>query len=169
MSSPLSKLEEISRTSRKGAASLQVSSMISEIMELNSAVDQVARYVECLASAKGGCTQLNEASLCSASCGETFYMNDAGLLKIWKVGSNALSIVRGSDTFLVSTKNFSVQIDQTSYRARLWSSTISGQLTQEQLAKDSQLILQAIRKLLPKVKTLAGSLSQCARSQGIKC
>lgn len=169
MSTPLSRLEEVSRSSRKGSVALQMSSLISEVVELDRTVDQIARYLECLASSKGGCTELNGTSLCSASCGDAFYMRDGSSLKIWKVGGNALSVVKEPGAFLVSTKSFSLQVDQSSYRARIWGNVISGQLEADQLSKDSQLLLQAARKLLPKVKALLDTLSQCARSQGLKC
>ncbi|MFP3170962.1 MAG: hypothetical protein RXQ98_07020 [Sulfolobaceae archaeon] len=46
MSAPLSRLEEITRASRRGSEALQVSSLLSEVVELDRAVDQVVRHVK---------------------------------------------------------------------------------------------------------------------------
>ncbi len=169
MSTAVRKLEEVSRGLRKEAAALQVSSVISEVTELSDAVERIVKYVECISSSKGNCVQAGGSTLCATSCGGTYYMKEEGSLKVWKVGTNAISIVESPGQFMVSDKDFGLGIFQDSYRVRLEGTTFSGPLSPEQLAKDAYLMLQAARRLVPKVKTVLDSLSQCARSQGLRC
>ncbi len=170
MSSVISKLEELSRSaSRKGASTSQVSTVVSSIVELNDAIDKLIKYAECLASSKGGCSQLNSASFCSSQCGSTFYIKEGDSVKIWRVGNGAISIVKGPDTLSVSSKSFGLQVSADSFRARVWNSVVTGSLEADQLASGSGAILHAARKLLTKVKLASDSLASCAREQGIKC
>jgi len=163
------KLEEVSRGLRREAAALQVSAVISEVTGLSDAVESILKYVECISSSKGNCVQTGSSTLCATGCGGTYYMKEEGSLKVWKVGTNAMSIVEGPGQFMVSDKDFGLGIFQDSYRVRLGGATLSGPLSPEQLAKDAYLMLQAARKLIPKVKIVLNSLSQCARSQGLRC
>ncbi|NAZ39492.1 MAG: hypothetical protein GU345_05650 [Acidilobus sp.] len=169
MSTAVRKLEEVSRGLRREAAALQVSSVISEVTGLSDAVESILKYVECISSSKGNCFQTGSSTLCATGCGGTYYMKEEGSLKVWKVGTNAISIVEGPGQFMVSDKDFGLGIFQDSYRVRLGGATLSGPLSPEQLAKDAYLMLQAARKLIPKVKIVLNSLSQCARSQGLRC
>jgi len=169
LSTAVRKLEEVSRGLRKEAAALQVSSVISEVTELSDAVERIVKYVECISSSKGNCVQAGGSTLCATGCGGTYYMKEEGSLKVWKVGTNAISIVESPGQFMVSDKDFSLGIFQDSYRVRLKGTTFSGPLSPEQVAKDAYLMLQAARRLVPKVKTVLDSLSQCARSQGLRC
>ncbi len=169
MSTAVRKLEEVSRGLRREAAALQVSSVISEVTGLSDAVESILKYVECISSSKGNCVQTGSSTLCATGCGGTYYMKEEGSLKVWKVGTNAMSIVEGPGQFMVSDKDFGLGIFQDSYRVRLGGATLSGPLSPEQLAKDAYLMLQAARKLIPKVKIVLNSLSQCARSQGLRC
>ncbi|MFP3286470.1 MAG: hypothetical protein RXP86_04360 [Acidilobus sp.] len=169
MSTAVRKLEEVSRGLRREAAALQVSSVISEVTGLSDAVESILKYVECISSSKGNCVQTGSSTLCATGCGGTYYMKEEGSLKVWKVGTNAISIVEGPGQFMVSDKDFGLGIFQDSYRVRLGGATLSGPLSPEQLAKDAYLMLQAARKLIPKVKIVLNSLYQCARSQGLRC
>ena len=169
MSTAVRKLEEVSRGLRREAAALQVSAVISEVTGLSDAVESILKYVECISSSKGNCVQTGSSTLCATGCGGTYYMKEEGSLKVWKVGTNAMSIVEGPGQFMVSDKDFGLGIFQDSYRVRLGGATLSGPLSPEQLAKDAYLMLQAARKLIPKVKIVLNSLSQCARSQGLRC
>jgi len=169
LSTAVRKLEEVSRGLRREAAALQVSAVISEVTGLSDAVESILKYVECISSSKGNCVQTGSSTLCATGCGGTYYMKEEGSLKVWKVGTNAMSIVEGPGQFMVSDKDFGLGIFQDSYRVRLGGATLSGPLSPEQLAKDAYLMLQAARKLIPKVKIVLNSLSQCARSQGLRC
>jgi len=169
LSTTVRKLEEVSRGLRREAAALQVSSVISEVTGLSDAVESILKYVECISSSKGNCVQTGSSTLCATGCGGTYYMKEEGSLKVWKVGTNAISIVEGPGQFMVSDKDFGLGIFQDSYRVRLGGATLSGPLSPEQLAKDAYLMLQAARKLIPKVKIVLNSLYQCARSQGLRC
>ena len=169
MSTAVRKLEEVSRGLRREAAALQVSSVISEVTGLSDAVESILKYVECISSSKGNCVQTGSSTLCATGCGGTYYMKEEGSLKVWKVGTNAISIVEGPGQFMVSDKDFGLGIFQDSYRVRLKGTAFSGPLSPEQVAKDAYLMLQAARKLIPKVKIVLNSLYQCARSQGLRC
>ncbi len=167
---PLEQLESTLRgMSRKGGSQAKAASLISILLEAYSSAEQVTRYADCLASAKGTCVSVGDSSLCDAQCGSVYVLKGAGEVKAWKVGGGAISIVEGPAAFSISSKDFAVEVSGEGYKVRLRNGVFKGSLSEEDLAKEAQLISETVRKLLPQLKSLAQSLSLCARSSGIKC
>ena len=170
MPTPLERLEGLIREmSRKGGAQAQASSTISQILELNRAVQNVVRLAECLSAAKGSCTDVGGSKFCDSRCGSLYLLRDAEGVKVWKVGSQSVSIVISTSTFSVGNKDYMVKLGLSDYTVRLLSGTFSGEMTAEGLTKGQSLFSNAVRKLLPLVSAVAESLSRCAASEGIRC
>ena len=170
MPTPLERLEELIREmSRRGGAQAQASSTISQILELNRAAQNAIRLAECLSSAKGSCIDLGGSRFCDSRCGSLYLVRDAEGVKLWKVGSQAISIVVSASTFSISNKDYTIRLGLNDYSVRLLSGTFSGEVTAEGLTKGQSLFSNAVRKLLPLVNAVAESLSRCAASEGVRC
>lgn len=170
MPTPLERLEGLIREmSRRGGAQAQASSTISQILELNRAAQNVIRLAECLSSAKGSCTDVGGSRFCDSRCGSLYLVRDAEGIKLWKVGSQSISIVVSASTFSISNKDYTIRLGLNDYSVRLLSGTFSGEVSAEGLTKGQSLFSNAVRKLLPLVNAVAESLSRCAASEGVRC
>ena len=170
MSTPIARLSELVRgMSKKGGEAALASASISQVLELKESVDGLVRYADCLSSSKGECTKLDSTSLCDTRCGSLYLMREGETVRVWRVGNNAFSAAMGPTVFSVSTKDYGVEVTGEGYRVRLLSGVFSGDLSQESVTKDSQLIGEAVSRLLVVVKAAIDSLASCAREQGVRC